>query len=58
MCQHTWGGAFIVLKLMVKANGLLEKMSSSSGFLVKESMTAVPSQVHRRNFIIRTGKEL
>lgn len=23
--SHTWGGAFIVLKLMGKANGLLEK---------------------------------
>lgn len=38
MCQHTWGGAFIILKLVVKANGSLEKMSSCFGFLVKESI--------------------
>lgn len=37
MCQHTWGGAFIVLKLMATANGLLGKMSNCLGFLMEES---------------------
>lgn len=66
MCQHTWGGAFIVLKLMVKANGLLGKMSNCLGFLVKEStilclvkniveiLSLEPAKSFRKTFFIVT----
>lgn len=58
MCQHIWGGAFIVLNLMVKANGLLEKKNSCLAFLLEESTKALPRQDDSRNLVIRTSKEL